>query len=188
MGENMGNNKELPLQMILSQSSESAIDIIAKYIDEYIQSQWQNTLQDNRDKLQKAYEEAGDMAYGTYLNLLLGPVNKQLKETGLRPVPNLPGEFDISREWGNEDESDQQRWMWSTIYDEDKAPQGTIVIQVFHDHTQFRIPRRPGILALHEWGKDNVAAALSRQSPEFAKALEFTEEYERYLQSQANEG
>ncbi|RJE90457.1 hypothetical protein D3P07_05150 [Paenibacillus sp. 1011MAR3C5] len=161
----------------------SVIGTLAQYIDAHIESQWQVTLQNHADKLQRAYEEAGDSAYGTYLNLLLNSVHKEMKENGLRPSPRLPGDFDSSREWGNVDESDQQRWMWSTIHDKEGVPLGTIVLQIFHDHTQFRLPRRPGVLALSATGKEEVVRVLSERSVSFGQALEFTEEYKLYLQS-----
>ncbi|REK77641.1 DUF6022 family protein [Paenibacillus paeoniae] len=177
------NKYEGLLQASLANRSESVIETLGRYIDAHIESNWRDTLQNHADKLQRAYEEAGDMAYGTYLNLLLGPVHKEMKGNGLQPSPRLPGDFDISREWGNEDESDQQRWMWSAIHDGDGSPLGTIVLQIFHDHTQFRLPRRPGILALSVTGKEEVVRVLSQKSASFEQALEFTEEYKLYLQS-----
>jgi hypothetical protein len=58
--------------------------------------------------------------------------------------------------------TDQQRWMWSTIRGmEDGEPLGTIVTIVFHDHTQFRIPRSPQIIALLETSKETIVEALS---------------------------
>src|SRR5690606_23216353 len=101
----------------------------------------------------------------------------------IRAVPPLPGDFDISREWGNEDESDQQRWMWSEIYAKDGTAIGTLVLIVYHDHTRFRVPRNPDVIALSEVACADVIKELSKLSPDFARALPFTEEYERYLRS-----
>ncbi|MDQ0060541.1 DUF6022 family protein [Paenibacillus harenae] len=171
------------LQTVLDERGEARIKSIARYIEEHISSNWETVLVDHRDKLQKAYEEAGDMAYGTYLNLLFLPVHRQFKEAGLNPEPRFPGDFDISREWGNEQQDNQQRWMWSTIYGPHQEPIGTIVTVVYHDHTQFQVPRQPEILALKEVGKEAVVESLSALSPEFARALEFTAEYELYMQS-----
>ncbi|WP_028612346.1 DUF6022 family protein [Paenibacillus harenae] len=170
-------------QIVLDGSGEARIKSIARYIEEHISYNWETVLVNHRDKLLKAYEEAGDVAYGTYLNLLFLPIHRQFKEAGLNPEPRFPGNFDISREWGNEQQDNQQRWMWSTIYGPHQEPIGTIVTVVFHDHTQFQVPRQPEILALKEVGKEAVVEALTALSPEFAQALEFTVEYELYLQS-----
>jgi hypothetical protein len=159
------------------------IEAIGSYVSEYIERNWQTVLTVNHEKLMRAYNEGGDAAYGTFLNLLFLPIHREFKELGIRPEPNFPGNFDISREWGSPEETDQQRWMWSTVYSTEKEPLGTIVTIVYHDHTQFRVPRQPRILALHETGKEEVVAALSLKSPDFKEALEFTVEYEAYLRS-----
>lgn len=180
-------NQEKTLKDFLEDNKGGPIDAIAEFMKNHIGKHWQSVLLDEREKLEKAYLEAGDAAYGTYLNLLLLPIHRQFKEAGLRPEPRLPGDFDISREWGNEEENNQQRWMWSTIYGSDEEPLGTIVTITHHDHTRFRIPRQPGIIALNETRKDDVVEALSLLSPDFKQALEFTIEYELYLRSQQNE-
>ncbi|MBD1380206.1 DUF6022 family protein [Metabacillus arenae] len=179
----MKQNKSL--KELLQDSNISRINAIAQYIEDHIRENWQTVLQEKRDQLQKAYSEGGDMAYGTYLNLLFLAIHKQFKEDGLHPQPRFPGDFDISREWG-EDDSDRQRWMWSTVYTLNGEPLGTIVTIVFHDHTQFRVPRQPQIISLSETSKEAVVEALSLRSDEFKHALEFTVEYEEYLRSQGS--
>ncbi|PAD66218.1 hypothetical protein CHH83_25135 [Bacillus sp. 7586-K] len=170
------------LKEVLQNSKSRHIDTIAQYIEDHIRENWQTVLMQKRDQLQKAYNEGGDMAYGTYLNLLFLVIHKQLKEAGLYPEPRFPGDFDISREWG-EDDSERQRWMWSTVHSLNGEPLGTIVTIVFHDHTQFRVPRKPQIIAISETSKEDVVAALSLRSDDFKRAPEFTVEYEEYLKS-----
>jgi hypothetical protein len=92
-----------------------------------------------------------------------------------------PGDFDISREWGPETEDDQQRWMWSTIEAAGGVPLGTIVTIVHRDHTRFRLPRRPAIIALPETGKEDVAEALARRSADFVAARQASIEIAEYL-------
>ncbi len=41
---------------------------------------------------------------------------------------------------------------------------GTIVTQVFHDHTRFRLPHPPGVLALEETETGAIVEALSHTS------------------------
>jgi Family of unknown function (DUF6022) len=179
-------NQAKGLKELLLENTESRIETIGRYIQDHIDKNWEALLENNRDKLQHAYNEAGDMAYGTFLNLLFLPVHKQLAEAGLHPEPRFPGDFDISREWGNAEETDQQRWMWSAVRSVNE-PIGTIVTIVFHDHTQFRVPRQPQIIALSETSKEDVVAALSLRSTYFKQAKEFTVEYEEYLRSQQSD-
>ncbi|WP_339207039.1 DUF6022 family protein [Paenibacillus sp. FSL K6-3182] len=173
-----------PLQAFLEESDESTIAAIASYITNHINESWESILLNHQDILQKAYSEAGDAAYGTFLNLMFLPVHRQFKESGFHLEPKLPGHFDLSREWGNAEETDQQRWMWSTVYSSNDEAIGTVVTITFHDHTMFRIPRQPQIIALSATSKADVIAALSLLSPDFEQALEFTVEYENYLRRQ----
>jgi hypothetical protein len=170
-------------------SAEKHTDIqaLARQIEAHIAQEWQGILEKRRAKLADAYARAGDMAYGTFLDLLFRPIHRDLRQAGLKLKPKLPGDFEISREWGNADESDQQRWMWSTVYAADRDPIGTIVIITFHDHTQFRVPRQPQVIGLTQIGKEAVVEELSRRSADFAQALEFTLEYAEYLKSQEAE-
>lgn len=174
------------LNVWLEENKEEPIQAIASFMEEYITESWQAILHEHHGKLLEAYEKAGDAAYGTFLNLLFIPVHRQFKAIGLRPEPNFPGNFEVSREWGNLEETDQQRWMWSVVLSPEKQPLGTIVTIVYHDHSRFHVPRQPRILAIEETEKDDIVAALSLLSPDFKEALEFTEEYERYLQAQGN--
>ncbi len=185
------------LQEFLAENKNSDIFAIAKrccvaqiaqYIDNHIALNWQTLLQKNSDRLLDAFNRVGDMAYGAYCYKLFRPVHKQLKQAGLRPLPWFPGDFSISREWDNADESDQQRWMWSTIASIEGESLGTIVTIVFHDHNQFRLPRQPEVIALTETSKEGVVEALSERSADFKNAREFKIEYEEYLRSLQSQG
>jgi hypothetical protein len=155
---------------------------LANHVDGFVETTWEAVLRDKHDKLMDAYARAGDMAYGTYLDILFRPVEKQFKQAGLKLDPGLPGDFNISREWGNADETDQQRWFWCAVVARDGAPIGTLVTIVYHDHSQFRLPRRPRTFGLSEWGKDAVVAVLSQRSEDFRQAREASVEIAEYLQ------
>jgi Family of unknown function (DUF6022) len=173
------------LQEFFTKNENSNIFILAQYIEGHIAANWQTLLQKHNDKLLRVFNKAGDMAYGAYLNFLFRPIYMQLKQVGLYPEPRFPGDFSISREWGNKEETDQQRWMWSTIKSTEGKSLGTIVTITFHDHNQFRIPQKPQIIALAETSKDTVVKALSQLSADFENAREFQVEYEEYLQNQS---
>lgn len=166
------------------------IQEVAQHVQHYVSHHWQTTLADNREKLADAYARGGDMAYGTYLGLLFRPLNRQLKAAGLELSPDLPGDMDRSREWGAApDGTDQQRWMWSLIRRAGGQELGTLVTVVFHDHTGFKLPRAPGVVALTEWGNEAVIGMLSAREREFGNAQEFTVEVAEYMKSlEADEG
>ncbi|OWY63777.1 hypothetical protein B7486_51090 [cyanobacterium TDX16] len=174
-------------QIVLSLNQNSDIHAIGRYIENQIDEHWQILLDRNRDKLLNTFNKVDDMAYGVYCYKLFRPIHQQLKQAGLHPLPWFPGDFNSSREWGA-DQSDRQRWMWSTIAPMGKEAIGTIVIIIFHDHTQFRLPRPPRTIALTETSKEAVVAVLSERSTNFKNALEFQIEYAQYLQSTENRG
>jgi Family of unknown function (DUF6022) len=142
--------------------------------DDWIASHWQTILNANSRRLTEAFVRAGDKAYGTYLGLLLRPVMRALAEADLAVYPRLPGSFPDSREWGNGDESEQQRWFWSSVTRlGDDHRLGTIVTVVHHDHQRFRLPYRPRVFGIDAVGIDAVEAALCRHSADFAAAAPF---------------
>lgn len=168
------------LQSYFAEQGSSDIVTLGRYIERYIDEQWDRVFQVHQAKLEALYQEIGDSAYGFYGARLFKPIHEQLRQVGLRAAPRLPGGFSISREWGD-DESDRQRWMWSKISKIDGEALGTIVCVFYHDHTQIRIPRPFRIIALTETSKGEVIAALSRLSADFASALEAKIEIAQYL-------
>jgi len=114
-----------------------------------------------QEKLLRLYDKASEgAAYGTYAHRLFQPVQEQFKHAGFRSSPNFPGTLSTSREWGPPQE--RERWMWSVVRQRQGAPLGTIVIQLVHDHTQFRLPHPPGVLALEETDTNAIVQAVSQ--------------------------
>ena len=150
-----------PLEEFLSEQSEITIQTLASYIQQYIQEQWQPVLQQAQEDLLRLYDKAGEgAAYGTYAHRLFQPVQEQLKRAGFRSSPNFPGTLPTSLEWGPLEE--RERWMWSVVRPGQGAPFGTIVIRLVHDHTQFRLPHPPGVLALEETDTNAIVQAVSQ--------------------------
>ncbi|GCE11547.1 DUF6022 family protein [Tengunoibacter tsumagoiensis] len=73
-------------------------------------------------------------------------VADELKEAGFTCNPMFPGTFPLSREqWGPQEE--RERRSWCVLHQQQTEDLGTLVTSFFHDHTRFRIPRQPVILA-----------------------------------------
>lgn len=64
--------------------------------------------------------------------------------------------------------------MWSLVQSSSGAALGTLVNVIHHDHTAFRVPYAPEMIALCETDKPAIELALSSRSADFAAALEFT--------------
>jgi hypothetical protein len=159
----------IPLVDFLAQTNEITIHTLIRYIEQYIAEQWQSVLQESHKELLYLYDQAGEgAAYGTYAQRLFRPVQEQLKRAGFHS--NFPGTLSASREWGPPDK--RERWMWSVVYSPQSESLGTTVIIYFHDHTQFRIPQSPKILALEVTETNAIVEALSRISLHFKSADE----------------
>ena len=144
------------------------IHLLTSAIQQYIHEQWQQVLQQSQEELLRIYDTAGEAVYGTYAQRLFQPVQEQLKQAGVLSEPRFPGTLPTSREWGPREE--RERWMWCVVRQAKGAPFGTIVIQFFHDHTQFRIPHPPVALALEETEATAIVDALSHTSAHFKNA------------------
>lgn len=149
-----------PLGEVLSEQREISIQMLTNYIQQYIHEQWQQVLQQSQEELLRIYDKAGEPAYGTYANRLFRPIQEQLKRAGFLSEPPFPGTLSMSREWGPLEE--RERWMWCVVRQAQGAPLGTIVIRLFHDHTQFRIPHPPDALALAETDADAIVQAVAQ--------------------------
>jgi hypothetical protein len=149
-----------PLEAFLSEQGERTIQTLARYIQQYIKEQWQQVFQQSREELLRLYDQAGEgAAYGTYALRLFRPIQQQFKQAGFLSSPSFPGTLNTSREWGPMNE--RERWMWSVVRPTDGAPIGALVIRLVHDHTRFRLPRPPGILAIEEVDTAAIVQAVA---------------------------
>jgi hypothetical protein len=169
------------LQTFFESQPNRDIFALGRYIEQHVAENWEAVFLANREEMIARYAEIGDTVYGLYGTRLFRAIHDQMRLVGLKAVPRLPGRFETSREWGD-DETDRQRWMWSKITEADGAAFGSIVTIFFHDHEQIRIPRPFQIVALTQTAKTDVVKALSDLSPDFKKALEAREEYAQYYQ------
>jgi len=142
--------------------SGSIIQTIANYIQEYVTHQWRRVLEENQEELLRLYDEAGEPAYGVYAQKLFRPVREQLERAGFLSTPGFPGTLSTSLEWGSDEE--RERRMWCVMRQATEAPVGTIVVGLFHDHTRFRLPHPPSVLALEETDTDEIIRAISRDA------------------------
>lgn len=135
-------------------------------------------------EFQALFEEVEDAAYGTLNTELFAPVRVMLREAGLKATPRLPGSFQSSREWGNADESHQQRWFWSVVSREDGTTIGALAVGSHHAHGRFHLPRSPEVVAVRATTPAAVVRELAAGMPEFGEAQEFRSWYADYLAAQ----
>jgi hypothetical protein len=152
------------LEELLSAQEQNTVQTLADYILNHVHEQWWQVLEENQEELRRLYDEAGEVAYREYSRKLFQPVQAQLERAGFLSEPRFPGTLSASKEWGPVEE--RQRWLWSVVRREGGGPLGTLVVGLFHDHTRFRIPRSPGVLALKETDADVIVRAIVRATGE----------------------
>lgn len=152
------------LETFLSEKREVTIHTLASYIKQSIQEQCPLLLQEHQEELLRVFDQAGERAYGMFARMLFPPLQEQLKQAGFVCEPDYPGDFNTSsiEYWGPPEERD--RCYWTVVRTAQGTTLGTIVTRVFHDHTQFRIPRPPATFILEETETDAIVEALSHAS------------------------
>jgi hypothetical protein len=149
-----------PLKGFLSERDGSEIQALAHYFQQNVNERWQRVRNENWAELRRAYDKVGEPAYGVFASILFRPIREQLDSAGFITEQRFPGTLATSDEWAPADE--RERWMWSVVGRERGAALGTIVVGLFHDHTRFRIPRSPKILALFVSSNEAIVREISR--------------------------
>ncbi len=158
------------LDQFLAEKREVTIHTIASYIRQYIRAQLPSMLEANQEKLSSVFNKAGEYAYGVYGRTLMEPLQEQLSHAGFVAEPEFPGHFIGSsiEYWGPPEE--RERCLWCVLRTSQGKPLGTIVTRIFHDHTGFRIPHAPGIIALEETETSAILEQLSHASVRYSGA------------------
>lgn len=162
-------------------AARTDIRALGAFLQIFVDGQTEVLLVGSQEKWQQLFESIGDMAYGRFNAQLFLPFRRTLADAGLKAVPRLPGSFQSSREWGNLDETHQQRWFTSRILSVDGTTLGTLAVGSHHDHSRFRLPRTPEVIALNARTAKDVVNELAAQRPRFAEAQEFREWYKDHL-------
>ena len=134
---------------------------VADWVRAYLNQHWRTTWVRNLAGIERAYERAGDPAYGIYGRALCHPIASELVLAGLACGPPLPGSFELSEEVG-ESSYDRERRFWSVVCEPGGEALGALVTRWFHDHTRLRIPRPPEVLALVETDPWEIRRILAR--------------------------
>lgn len=148
----------------LDAAPDLPVETVADHIRARVAERWQPLAEERADELQRYFEEHGDPVYARYSQLLLEPVRDDLQEleaAGYRIDPPFPGRLPDSVEPRTPAE-ERVRSFWTIVSSQDGTPRGSLVYRLFHDHTRFRIPRAPEVLALRETDPGEIRAAIGR--------------------------
>ncbi|RAR41284.1 DUF6022 family protein [Paenibacillus sp. MDMC362] len=122
---------------------------------------WRAVYEEKQEELEHMFKMHGDRAYGVWIQAFMAIVSEQLITDGyvVKPGFNLQNSIE---NWGPPEE--RERCIWYPVHMADGTPLGTMVLQVYHSHTAFFMPRSPRFIGLEATAREDIIAALSKPS------------------------
>lgn len=145
---------------------EMTIDELGEMLSTYINEYWIEVLNRNIKELEQLFPKYEDATYGMYLDKLIPPIWKRLKEKGFRSIEKTKeddfviGEclhFRNSMEkakWGTPHH--EKRVFWIVIENQHKEKIGTLLFELSHSHIEFNLPAPPRFLPLEESKREEI--------------------------------
>ncbi|CAI6083083.1 DUF6022 family protein [Cohnella sp. JJ-181] len=130
-------------------------------INQILAVSWRGIWSQEERELRRIFNEFGDRAYGAWIVKFMAPVFERLTEEGYQ----VNGGFnlrDSMENWGPPEE--RERCAWYVVKDQEGLPISTLVLQVYHSHAAFHIPRAPRLFALEVTKRSDIIRALSHAS------------------------
>lgn len=139
---------------------------LGEVLSTYIKGHWKDLLNKNIKELEQLFPEYEDATYGMYLDKLLPPIWKLIKENGFRSTEKTKeddfviGEclhFRNSMEkakWGTPHH--EKRVFWIVIENQHKDKIGTLLFELSHSHIEFNLPAQPRFLPLEEIKREEI--------------------------------
>ncbi|WP_037465586.1 DUF6022 family protein [Shimazuella kribbensis] len=140
------------LKQFLSEK-ENNLNSIIRYAKQYGNETWGAVLHHNQEDLQQIFAKYGDRAYGVYVQKFMEPIQNQLLDAGFIVKTGF-NMADSIENWGPPEE--RERCIWYVIKQNDGTPLGTLVLQLYHSHTQFSLPKAPHIFSLEVTERDEI--------------------------------
>ena len=145
-------------KLLLGESNST--NTIVKYAKDYVLETWQILLEEKYEELQQVFAKYGDRAYGMYVQKLMLPLQKQILDANFSIKKGFIMEDSIEN-WGPPEE--RERCMWYVIK-QDETPLGTLILQFYHSHTEFHLPKAPHIFLLETTDRNEILDKLSHAS------------------------
>jgi hypothetical protein len=141
----------------------TSLNELASWLDARIASGWQPALARHGRRLQRLFDERGDVAYESYLRLLLAPQFRALRGRRAQWYPRLPGGLAHSRKRIAGSAVHQERWWAVAVCAGDDTPLGMLVVAAQERADRFEVACRPVVFAFDRMGIGRVRAELCRR-------------------------
>ncbi|WEG17339.1 DUF6022 family protein [Alkalihalophilus pseudofirmus] len=139
-------------------SQNMSITEIEKTLNEEVEANWERILEDNHVEFETLFPEYEDATYGMYAEKLLGPIWRQVEDSGFYSAAEVKADdFVIAgfllfrqslekEQWGTP--ANEKRVFWLTIKNSQHKEIGTLLMEMSHSHVRFSIPAPPKFFAL----------------------------------------
>ncbi|WP_246861000.1 DUF6022 family protein [Bacillus sp. REN3] len=142
------------------------INELGEVLFTYIKEHWKEVLNKNIKELKQLFPEYEDATYGMYLDKLIPPIWKLIKENGFRSIEiTKEDDFVIGEclhfrnsiekaNWGKPHH--EKRVFWIVIENQNKDKIGTLLFELSHSHIEFNLPAAPRFLSLEEIKREEI--------------------------------
>ncbi|MEW9702509.1 DUF6022 family protein [Paenibacillus sp. SI8] len=141
---------------------KTSIESIARTAGDVLSHAWKAVYDERKDELTEMFIKFGGRAYGAWIQQFMAPVAERLAADGFL----IRGGFnrnDSMENWGPPEE--RERCVWYVVKSAESGEAlGTLVLQVYHSHRSFFMPRAPRLLPIEVTDREAIIAALSDAS------------------------
>ncbi|AFC30178.1 hypothetical protein PM3016_3333 [Paenibacillus mucilaginosus 3016] len=134
---------------------------IVRRAEQVLSVSWKAVYERRITELEEMFKAYGDRAYGAWIQDFMSPVAAHFSQEGITLKSGFQLKNSIEN-WGPPEE--RERCIWYTLSANDGAPIGSLMLQVYHSHRAFHIPRPPRLLELETVEREEILSLLSRAS------------------------
>lgn len=136
-------------------------DALVRALNRILADSWKEVWTQQQHELAEMFEKFGDRAYGAWIQKFMAPVFERIAEEGYQIKAGF-NRRDSLENWGPPEE--RERCAWYVMKNAEGHPLCTLVLQVYHSHAAFHIPRPPRLIALDVTDRPDIIRALSQAS------------------------
>lgn len=139
--------------------TSNLIDPIFRKAESQLSESWKSVYENKQTELIAMFNQYGDRAYGVWIQDFMAHVIEPFQQEGYQMKAGFNRHNSVEN-WGPPEE--RERCAWYLIHDHEGKPVGTLVLQVYHSHRSFFVPRAPQLLLLQVTEREDILSALSQ--------------------------
>ncbi|CAN7657044.1 DUF6022 family protein [Paenibacillus sp. LjRoot153] len=141
--------------------TNTQIDHLFRKAEKQLSDTWKSVLESKQTELIQMFNTYGDRAYGVWIQDFMALVIEPFQQEGYQVKAGFNRHNSVEN-WGPPEE--RERCAWYFIHNHEGAPIGTLVLQIYHSHRSFFVPRAPQLLFLQVTEREDILTALSQST------------------------